>query len=112
MKINTQHDFEPSVSATASAMVAEVFLSTATASATAQKTTYGSKLKISDENWVKFQDPSSLGLPRTTSGSWNTNQGENVFFAVTSKVQQEHKTQNHNIFWKWFSLYMILDANR
>ena len=49
MKINTQHDFEPLVSATASATVAEVFLSRATASATAQKTTYSRPLHVRGE---------------------------------------------------------------
>ena len=40
MQINTHHAFSPSATAT----VAEVFLSTATASATAQKSTFGRPL--------------------------------------------------------------------
>ena len=44
MQINTHHAFWPSATATASATVAEVFPSTATASATAQKVTFGRPL--------------------------------------------------------------------
>ena len=50
MQITTHHDFKPSATASATATVAEVFPSTATASATAQKSTFGRPLPLWGDN--------------------------------------------------------------